>query len=393
MNYPSPALIAEKKEAVLDRIRTHHLRRFESSRGDIFFISDTYPGVWIEHTYDGIAWAEYDASQREIAKNQILLFIDNQRPDGHLPFAVTLKKIGFSQTQECVSFGSLCLRACDLNPQDGDWLPARCYEALCGWDRWLCANRMTKKTGLIETFCGYDTGHDNSGRLNGMKYPGNLGADASVVPADCPVCPMISPDLNAIFYGNRRALAAFARRLGKAEEAAAWDARAEEVRRLLFETCYDEADRYFYDVDKNGEMRKIKSISLTSLFIEGVLDRDLGREIFELHLHNPLEFWAPFPFPAVAMSDPTWVQNLPGNSWGFYSQGLTALRTLLWMERYGFSSEMEEMMHRWIAAWCASTTTQFGQELHPLTGEPSRCSQWYSSCMLYFLHALKRLGM
>jgi hypothetical protein len=52
---------------------------------------------------------------------------------------------------------------------------------------------------------------------------------------------------------------------------------------------------------------------------------------------------------------------------------------------------MEEIMRRWVSAWSYSDSTQFGQELHPITGRPSECSQWYSSCMLYFLHAIRRL--
>jgi hypothetical protein len=91
------------------------------------------------------------------------------------------------------------------------------------------------------------------------------------------------------------------------------------------------------------------------------------------------------------VSDPTWVQNKPGNSWGYYSQGLTSLRTLRWMPDYGRTAEMEEIMRRWVSAWSYSDSTQFGQELHPITGRPSECSQWYSSCMLYFLHAIRRL--
>ena len=123
-------------------------------------------------------------------------------------------------------------------------------------------------------------------------------------------------------------------------------------------------------MDKCGRKRKIRSISITNVLTERVVDEALGGEIFERWLHNPKEFWTPYPFPAVSAGDPTWRQNLPGNSWGYYSQGLTALRSLRWMEAYG---------------------TPFGQELHPLTGEPSQSSPWYSSCMLVYLYALRRL--
>ena len=171
--------------------------------------------------------------------------------------------------------------------------------------------------------------------------------------------------------------------------------KAQGIKDRIFQYCYNTEDAFFYDVDKHGKQRKYLSCAIFHLFLEGVLDRKQDRAvidaIYKRHIKNPEEFWTAYPFPAVSSGDPRWVQNLPGNSWGFYSQGLTALRTLRWMPALGRTDDMEEIMRRWVSAWSRSTTTLFGQELHPLTGEPSKCSQWYSSCMLYFLHAIRRL--
>ena len=387
---PSKALLREQKQIILDRIHSHHLRQWRGSDGNIFFISDTYPGVWLEHTFDGVVWADYCTEQHEVSRNQVRLFLKWQKPDGQLPCYIWQNEVGYGWTQECVSFGSLCLDAIRQNPQDTALL-SDCYRACCAWDAWLCRTHMTLGTGLIEMFCGYDTGHDNSGRLYGLKYPGDFCGDGNIAPQDDDALPILAPDMNAVFYGNRMALAQMADLLNLPLEAAAWRAKAENVKKKLFEHCYNEQDQFFYDVDKYGRQRKVKSISITNVFTEGVLDQDLGSQIFERYLHNPGEFWTPWPFPSIAISDEKWVQNLPGNSWGFYSQGLTALRSLRWMEKYGRTAEMEEIMAKWVAAWSQSATTPFGQELHPITGEPSECSAWYSSCMLYFLHAIRRL--
>ena len=32
-------------------------------------------------------------------------------------------------------------------------------------------------------------------------------------------------------------------------------------------------------------------------------------------MKNPREFWTPYPFPSMAISDPASVQDLEGNSW------------------------------------------------------------------------------
>ena len=99
---------------------------------------------------------------------------------------------------------------------------------------------MTLGTGLIELFCEFDTGHDNSRRLAGL-------------PKGC--------------------------------------------------------------VDRYGKKRKFLSILISNLFQEHLLDQDMADSIYERHMKNPREFWTPYPFPSMAISDPASVQDLEGNSW------------------------------------------------------------------------------
>lgn len=386
---PDKSTVFRNRDEILARIREKHLRRVGDSDGDVFFISDAYPGVWLEHTYDPVCFAEYDPAGARIARNQIGLFVKHQTAEGQLPAYVWQNKVGYGQIQECVSFGRMCLKTWVLNGKDAAYLRTL-YDACVAWDGWLVAKRMPHATGLIEMFCGYDTGHDNSGRLVDMKYQQEICEDGGVMPTDDPVLPILASDMNAVFYGDRCALAEMAALLGRPEEAAAWRAKADDVRRKMDEWMWDEEDAFYYDVALNGEKRRMKTIAITNVLCEGVADCARAEEIYARHLRNPQEFWTPYPFPAVAINEPLWKMNRPGNSWGYFSQGLTAQRSLLWMEGLGKTADMEEIMRRWIAAWCASPL-RFGQELDPLTGAPSNCSEWYSACMLYYLHAVRRL--
>ncbi|MEE1047934.1 MAG: alpha-L-rhamnosidase, partial [Clostridia bacterium] len=114
-------------------------------------------------------------------------------------------------------------------------------------------------------------------------------------------------------------------------------------------------------------------------------------DIYNKHLRNEDEFWTPFPFPSMAKADKTFKQNAAGNSWGFYSQALTVLRCTRWMDYYNKNEDFDEILEKWIKQWTFTDKLKFGQELHPLTGEPSECSEWYSSCMLVCLYAIRRL--
>lgn len=384
------AEIGAKCRHILERIRSYHLREWEGTGGPVFFISDEYPAVWMEHTFDSLVWAML-TGETDVAVNETMLFINNQREDGHFPFCVGKNGLGWTQLQECVSFASLCNEVHDMTG-DREYL-VRVYDACCKWDAWLVSNRMGEH-GLIEMYCGFDTGHDNSGRLDGMKYHGRVSAasDAADKPEDCPVAPLIAPDLNAIFYGDRMALSKMAKKLGREEEAAEWARLAEDIRLKMIEKCFDEDTLFFYDIDKNGNMRKIKSISITSQFVEKTLSQDLADKIFDRYFRGEGEFNTPYPYPSVSSNDPLFKKNRDGNSWGYFSQGLTQLRTLRWMKQYGYEAEMRKNMRLWLDAWCASELP-FGQELDPFTGESSVCSPHYSSTMLFFLYSARELGI
>ncbi len=96
---------------------------------------------------------------------------------------------------------------------------------------------------------------------------------------------------------------------------------------------------------------------------------------------------------SVAASDKLFVKNREGNSWNYFCQGLTMLRTLLWMDDYGLSNYLESNMEKWVTAFTLDETRPFSQELDTFTRKPSPSSTYYSSTMLFYLHALKRMGI
>ncbi len=77
------------------------------------------------------------------------------------------------------------------------------------------------------------------------------------------------PDMNAVFYGDKKALSGMAKKLGFFDEAAEFEKSAEKLKKEIIELCYDERDDFYYDVDKNGVKRRIKSIGITTLFVSG----------------------------------------------------------------------------------------------------------------------------
>lgn len=381
---------SENCKLIYERIREKHLKKIYDSDGPVFYISDTYAGVWLEHCLDAVVWSEL-CGNSEVAENQLGLFMKHQTSDGQLPFMISDGGARFSHLQECVSFGSLCLDTYALNHDEA--FLAKCYESVKKWNDWLCKNRMPSNKGLVETFCGYDTGHDNSPRHNGFKYKKAVSDRAETLPEGCEVLPGIFPDINAVFYGNTKALAKMAKMLGYNDEGAAYEARAEEIRKRIFEICFCEEDLFFYDVDKHGEKRPYKTAAITNVLCENVPDRELAEQIFERYLWNSNEFKTPYPFPAVSVADSSWQKNNEGNSWGYYSQALTVLRATRWMGKLSRTKELDEVLDKWVSAANSAGEQFFGQELDPLTGGFSKASPYYSSCMLLYLLRCRSLGI
>ena len=396
-----------------DNIEKKHVGKLNGSEKELFLIGEAYPGVWLEHVYDSVMYAKlFPEKGKEIARNTVEFFIDRQTSHGQLPCYIFNRErfphlaekdlTGYSQIQECVSFGSLCYEAYEML-QDKAFLE-KCYNSVEKWVAWLEKNRMTLGTGLVEMFVGYDTGHDNSLRLEGMSYTGNYEIDgelqnAAVLPPDAGASPILAVDMNCNFYGNLVALSKMAFALGFKEKAEMWKNRAERHKKLIFEKLFDKEDLFFYDVDKSGNMRKIKSCTIFHPFIEKLLDKNKDKELIEkisdLHIMNPEEFRTEYPFPSVAANDKAFVKTTQYNCWGYFTQGLIALRTTLWMDEYGMKGELDTVCEKWLKAWTACfEEVEFGQELDPFTGKaPTKDAKWYSSTVLFYLYSARRLGI
>jgi hypothetical protein len=136
----------------------------------ILFEGSTYQGAWQEcGPHESLVYAslahyvaprEDGLTPSEIARNTHRAFFHLQREDGQLPAAVKMSDVGFGQIQMVVPIAAT---AWDLaqSTHDEAFLQ-EAYTACARWDAWLMRYRNTRGTGLIEAFCTYDTGQDNS---------------------------------------------------------------------------------------------------------------------------------------------------------------------------------------------------------------------------------------
>ncbi len=383
-------------DAILTRVYTAALATLSANvlqlpaySGPVLVEGSVYHGVWQEcapqeaSVFDNLGT---DAAHNT-ARNNHLIFFALQKQDGQLPCSVKTNGPGFGQIQMVVPIAAT---AWESARQSGDSeLLEKAYSSGARWDAWLRQYRNTRGTGLCEGFCTYDTGQDNSPRWKGIP---NRCPDADA--RKCPEAeglPRLCPDLSAAVYGGRMALAAMAGALGKIGDADRWAEDAAIIRQLIVDRLYDPQDGAFYDLDAQNRFVRVRSAAILRVLGEHVVDANLFDSLWQRQVHNVKAFWAPYPFPSVALDDPQFVRPIPRNSWGGAAQALTALRAPRWMEHYGKPAELGLMMRRWLDALLRAG--EFRQQMDPLTGDFTQIDPGgYSPAALVFFDFLWRLS-
>lgn len=362
--------------------------------GNVLTEGSGYPGIWMESgPQEGLVLGECGSEiARSVARNSHLIFFALQKEDGQLPYAVKQAAAGvvggpgWSQIQMVVPIAAT---AWEIARRTGDSeLLEKAYAACAHWDAWLRRYRNTRGTGLCEGFCTWDTGMDNSPRWSGE--PNRCADDDARKCPEGPGLPRLCPDLSATVYGGRVALAAMAQAVGKTSEADRWTEDAESIRKLIVEKLCYASDSGFYDLDAQGRFVWVRSAATLRVLSEHVPDQKLFDTVWERQVHNPRVFWAPYPFPSVALDDPEFTRPSPRNSWGGASQALTALRAPRWMEHYGKPAELAWLMQRWIEA--LRRAGDFRQQMDPLSGVFTDDTEGYSPAALVLLDFVWRLS-
>lgn len=342
-----------------------NLHDIPGSQAPVPIAGACYKGIWMEHNQDWFFLADMFP---ENAWAAVELFMKFQKENGLFPVGLRLTGEGFyRQVQQIWPFARCAFEiARKLNKGEEDL--KRIYRAATAYDKWLDEYRDHKKLGLVDMFCEFDTGHDQSPRGTDGGLPRNVNPDAGTMP-DLPILPILAPDLSAMRFQARVALSEIAALLGDDKEALRWREESEKTRAAIRKYLYDPEDDYYYDVDRSGAFRKYRTEHITRLYLNGVVEQDEFDRQYARYFEDPQEFGTAFPFPSISVSDPSFVKDLPKNCWGGNTQALTALRAVMWLPRYGREEEKNRLLKRWLRA-IIDNDSPLPQELNPFTGAP-----------------------
>ncbi len=245
-----------------------------------------YVGVWQWDAYfHALAYRHLDMG---LAKDQLRIVLDHQRPDGMIPDAVhdegTITHLGFPIEADVTKPPLLAWAAWKLYETSGDReFLDEIYEPIVRWNRWWFEKNDLDGDGLCE-----------------YQHPFSSGLDDSPLwDEGMPVC---APDLNTYLCLQQEALGRIAAVLGLEQEAAEWIERADQTAGRMVRVLWDEQAGLFWAVRQGEPIRVRTPFSLFPL-LTGRLPANIEDRLVR-HLTDRDEFWPRFPVPTVALDDP-----------------------------------------------------------------------------------------
>ena len=119
-----------------------------------------YTGIWLEcGPHESLTLAPF---LPEVALMSHRIFYLHQREDGQFPAYILGDRAGYSQIQQVVPIAATAWELAQMTGS-GSFLQES-YEACSRWEKWLVRHRDPRGLDLLEAWCEYDTGHDNSPR-------------------------------------------------------------------------------------------------------------------------------------------------------------------------------------------------------------------------------------
>jgi len=360
----------------------------------------SYPFVWLEtQPMGGEMYAKRNV---EVAKNNQVIFMDHQRADGRLP-----GMISFQSNILHPHYGWLqgfCFPEPALNMyywlnQDKSYLN-QLYLCLAKFDFYLWRTRDSDGNGCLESWCVYDTGEDNSIRLDGAPLEWNQEfapnklliknsreeiqnpKDILVIPV-----PMESMDVMSYSYSARIVLSRISQILNDGKSSF-WQNKAKQVKDKIKSYLWEPGKSACYDRNSENKMMDILLSNNIRCMYYGSFDQEMADSFIKKHLLNPKEFWTPMPLPSIAVNDPAF-RNVENNNWSGQPQGLTFQRAIKALENYHHNAEVILIGRRLISA--LKQNFKFTQQFDPFTGKANNSPDGYGPTVLAVLEYISRM--
>ena len=372
------SLVSVAKQVLQDN-RHSGRSRWENRSFDFVCPSgETYPFQWLwDSCFHAIALTHVDV---RLAQQELLCLLQAAQPDGFIPHMILWEREKYLEQIATYNIAMLndYLTAISQPPvlaqavervfavgQDKAFLAA-VLPRVKAFYRWWMRDRDPDHDDLIaiiqpdesglDALPSYDTllkmpTTDIAGLRQAMRrifsaYAPLRGDPAALIATDV----FVVEDLltNCVYAQGLSALARLCRINSEFSDATEFDQRADRVEQALVRKCYDAQRGIFFDL-LGAEEKPSGVVTVTSLLpliLDG-LDPAICKRLVDEHLHNPDEFWTPYPLPSVAANEPSFDPEAKtellwrGSTWVNMNWFLVG-----GLRRHGYAELAEELAQR-----------------------------------------------
>jgi len=292
----------------------------------------------------------------EYLKNGVRIFLGRQEEDGFIPRSFNVGYPGSTHPKHRTMikpFLGQILLLCHHQCQRSGWLKDEgLWPRLMRYVRCWRNRFRDEATGLSLWHSAGQTGMDNLYERCGRFEGPNLFCAGT--------------DLNSYLVRDLRALAVLAGTIGEEDDARFLQAESESLAEAVRQSLWNEEDGIYYDWHAREErLIEIKCVSAFAPLWAGIPSAAQARRLVDEHLLNPEEFWRPWPIPALAATEPTYVEGfLPDErttlcSWRGNTWVPTNYMTFQGLRRYGMDKEACALADKTYALFRRSTFSEY----------------------------------
>lgn len=205
-------------------------------------------------------------------------------------------------------------------------------------------------------------------------------------------------DLNSYLVRECRAMALVSKELGYAEDAIHYETAAQQRHEAIQRYLWNEEEQIYYDF--HAARKKAIRIKYVGAFLplwSGDATAEQAAQLVKKHLLNEKEFWRPYPIPAMAATEPGYVEGFPEGhptgccSWRAHTWVPTNYMVFQGLRAYGFSDTAHELADR---TWKMFLRGRFSEYYTSENGiGTGRKPFWGWTCLALFFHREMDLGI
>jgi len=259
-----------------------------------------YNQFFWDSAYQAIAWLWYNRA--EPAQDELRNFATNQWRNGMIPYELFMYPVNGREWMDGdgTSTGMtqppvIGIALSEIYKKYGSAEYLRFfYEPLLRYEEWLTLYRDLGKRGLSCYLNIWETGWDNSPRLDASAR--NRVLDPAIE----------SADFNAYIYYMRRTILEMAAALGEAAPDRV-SRRMEATKRSMNALMYDPADGFYHDLVAGTEERiPVKTAAGLIPLLTDIPGKEARARIVAEYVESEKEFMSGCPVPSVSRSEPTY---------------------------------------------------------------------------------------